>query len=384
MRRALLFALLLAATLLVAGFATRGGGDAPSEPVDGADGALEAELPAWVAPGGALRVRGLAAPGEAVTLALDGEPVARAVAAEDGTFALTGRAGEPGVVRVAVNGHVQGSVPVRPVTLAAVGDVLPGAGPKAWSAVRETIAAADVATANLEGAVSVRGAPVAGKDYHFRGAPLEAKAIAEAGVDVVSLANNHVLDYGREALADTLRYAQELGLKSVGAGRDLAHARRPAFVERGGVRIAFLAYSDVNPLGFPAGEGVSGTARARPDQVREDVERAAKRADVVVVWFHWGEELHPEPTGAMQSLAAAALNGGAHVVLGAHQHVLGDVVVPLEGRLVAWSLGNFVFPAYRPDTTRSAILHVELDAHGVRAHRLQPVRIKGDRPVPVG
>ena len=99
-------------------------------------------------------------------------------------------------------------------------------------------------------------------------------------------------------------------------------------------------------------------------------------------FFHWGTELHPAPDSRQQQFAAACLNAGAKVVIGAHPHVLGGVATPSRHSLVAWTLGNFVFPSGSA-TGRTAILHVALGADGVRGYRLVPVRIDGFRPRPV-
>jgi poly-gamma-glutamate synthesis protein (capsule biosynthesis protein) len=159
----------------------------------------------------------------------------------------------------------------------------------------------------------------------------------------------------------------------------LAHARRPAFLAVGGLTVAFLGYSDVNPPGFVATSSTPGTAPADAGQIAADVAAARRRADVVVVWFHWGVELRPLPDSRQQLFAAAALNAGARVVLGAHPHVLGSVGQPTRSTLVAWTLGNFVFPAMSPATVRTAILLVKLDRHGVAGFRLVPAR-SGVRP----
>jgi poly-gamma-glutamate capsule biosynthesis protein CapA/YwtB (metallophosphatase superfamily) len=109
------------------------------------------------------------------------------------------------------------------------------------------------------------------------------------------------------------------------------------------------------------------------------VHAALRRADIAVCFFHWGVELHPAPNSRQQQFAAACLNAGAKVVLGAHPHVLGGVATPAPHSLVAWTLGNFVFPSGSV-TARTAILHVALGADGVRGYRLLPVRIDGFRP----
>ena len=151
-------------------------------------------------------------------------------------------------------------------------------------------------------------------------------------------------------------------------------------LERGGLRIAFLGYSQVPPESFFAAEGRPGTAPASEGQIAADVDAARRGADLVVVWFHWGLELQAEPTGSQRRLAEAALNSGASVVLGAHPHVLGPVTEPLPRRLVAWTLGNFIFPSLRAETVRTAILTVRLDARGVRGWDLHAARIEGFRP----
>jgi poly-gamma-glutamate synthesis protein (capsule biosynthesis protein) len=274
--------------------------------------------------------------------------------------------------------------------LAAAGDVTPGEGVSAtvdregdaypWSGVARVLRSADLATVNLEGAISSRGVAAAGKEYHFRGGPgLLRGAARVAGIDLVTVANNHSLDYGREAFLDTLAAARRAGLATVGGGATIDLARRPAVVEAGGLRIAVLGYSDVRPYGFDAGPDWAGTAPADPAAIAADVAAARRRADLVVVWFHWGRELETGPNGRQQELAAATLQAGASIVLGAHPHVLQPVT--REGRkLVAWSLGNFVFPSGRPQTRSTGVLLATLDARGVTGYRLERATIHGFRP----
>jgi poly-gamma-glutamate capsule biosynthesis protein CapA/YwtB (metallophosphatase superfamily) len=200
-----------------------------------------------------------------------------------------------------------------------------------------------------------------------------------AGFDVLTLANNHTVDFGRDALVDTVKAVHAAGIQTIGAGANEAQARRPAIVEAGGLRVALLGYSDVNPYGFNATSTSPGTAKADVDAITADVHAALRRADIVVCFFHWGVELHPAPNSRQQQFAAACLNAGAKVVLGAHPHVLGGVATPAPHSLVAWTLGNFVFPSGSV-TARTAILHVALGADGVRGYRLLPVRIDGFRP----
>jgi poly-gamma-glutamate synthesis protein (capsule biosynthesis protein) len=202
---------------------------------------------------------------------------------------------------------------------------------------------------------------------------------SSAGFDVLTLSNNHSVDFGRGALLDTLRFVRAAGIKPIGAGPTAAAAHRPALVEAGGLRVAFLGYSDVNPLGFPAESSSPGTARADLSAIDADVRAARRRADVVVCFFHCGTELHREPEPRPQQFAAACRQAGAQVVLGAHPHVFGGVIRPSSRTLVAWTLGNFVFPSSGVPA-RTGILEVRLDARGVRGYRVLPVQIDGFRP----
>jgi poly-gamma-glutamate synthesis protein (capsule biosynthesis protein) len=356
---------------------------------------LTTAVPGWLAPGVAFSVAGWADSGERVDLRVGGVRVASATAGRLGRFTLRGRtplrAGEyPLVLGTPSRRASAGRLVVRPVTLAAGGDVnlgdrigaaIQSDGPHApWRHVAPLLRAADLAVVNLECAVSHRGAPV-DKEYVFRGPPWALAGAARAGVDAVSVANNHALDYGSEAFLDTLVRARRAGIEPFGGGRDLAGARRPVLFERGGLRIALLGYSDVRPLGFDAAPGKPGTARADTGWIAEDVRAARRRADVVVVYFHWGVELARQPDARQRTFGDAALAAGAAVVLGAHPHVL-QPVERRGRRVVAWSLGNFVFGAVSPGTTASGILLVRLGTDGVRGAELVPARIDGFTPVP--
>jgi poly-gamma-glutamate synthesis protein (capsule biosynthesis protein) len=248
-----------------------------------------------------------------------------------------------------------------------------------WTGVARELRSADVAFGNLECAVSTRGRPVP-KQFNFRGRPAALRVAARyAGFDVLNLANNHVGDYGRGALLDTARYVRRFGMVGVGAGRDLAAARRPRVVERLGLRIAFVGFSDILPASFAAGPGRPGTVFATHARISEDVRRARRDADVVVATFHWGVERARRPDGRQRAFARTALLAGADAVIGAHPHVL----QPIERRgrtVVAYSLGNFVFGAASPGTTRTGILKLRLSARGVEGVRFLRARISATRP----
>jgi len=358
---------------------------------------VETTLPDWRAPGVPVRVSGFAGPHERVVLRAGGHAVDHTVAGRLGRYDLRFAAARPGRYRLTVTaggrGHAVGTLVVRRVVVEAVGDITFGeqVGPALsahgaaypWRHVAPVLRDADITVGNLETAVSTRGVAAA-KEYTFRGPPGALPPVRDvAGFDVLTLANNHTVDFGRDALLDTVRAVRAAGIAPIGAGATAARARRPAIVEEGGLKVAFLGYSDVNPAGFNATADTPGTAAADVSAITADVHAALRRADVAVCFFHWGVELHAEPNGRQQVFAGACLNAGARLVLGAHPHVLGGLSRPTPRSLVAWTLGNFVFPSSGP-TARTAILRADLDASGVRGYRLLPVTIDGFRPRPAG
>jgi poly-gamma-glutamate capsule biosynthesis protein CapA/YwtB (metallophosphatase superfamily) len=370
-------------------------------PAGTADFRAEASLRV-VAPGGWIVVTGSDAP-ERIPLLLetrargeDWRVVDRSTSDDAGRFRLDGRVlAAPGHLTLRARAPGVGTsapvgVTVRPLRLASVGDInlgdTPGAaiaanGPRyPWTSVGRALRAADIAFGNLECAVSKRGVPFP-KQFNFRGTPSALRGLRRAsGIDVLNLANNHVGDFGREATLDTVRAVERLGMRAVGAGPNLRRALAPQIVERLGLRVAFVGFSSIAPLEFAAGEDTPGTAWASPASVAAAVHAARRRADVVVATFHWGIEKSAFETAEQRLLAQTAAAAGAHLMIGAHPHVLQPV--RREGAaLVAYSLGNFVFGAGSSDTTSTGILVADLTADGVGAARWRAGRIVSTRPV---
>jgi poly-gamma-glutamate synthesis protein (capsule biosynthesis protein) len=275
------------------------------------------------------------------------------------------------------------------VTIAAVGDVmlarslgrriLAGEGAAILADVATLLTGADIAVANLETAVSDIGAPQA-KGYTFRSPPGAIDVLVGAGIDVAALANNHALDYGPEALLDTVARLSAAGIANAGAGANEAEARAPAVVERNGVRAAFLSYVDTQAEGsysqgtWDAGPGTAGVAWASVGELQAVVAAAAMQADVVVVLLHFGIEYATVPSEAQRVYARAAIDAGALLVLGSHAHVL----QPLEeygGGLIAFSLGNFVFDGFDGAANDTAILLVTIDEGAVIDWELVAARV---------
>lgn len=257
----------------------------------------------------------------------------------------------------------------------------------AFDGVAEELARGDILFGNLEGPLTDGGEPFPDKRYLFRTPPVKvAPALARAGFDVVSLANNHTLDYGVPGLYDTLDALYDAGIHAVGAGASLARARHPAILETDGHRIGFLAYSNTFPEGFWAQPDRPGTAFGHLHHVRADVTALRERVDTVVVSFHWGRESTTELRPYQPLLARAAIDAGADIVAGHHPHVLQGVERYRDG-IILYSLGNFTFGSYSENARTSAIAHVTLDSDGLHTLELVPIDVYNPavlfRPVPL-
>jgi poly-gamma-glutamate capsule biosynthesis protein CapA/YwtB (metallophosphatase superfamily) len=346
-----------------------------------------------VAPGGWLTLTGKDAPGGADLLleSRSGDDpwhsFAQASANDDGDFAVRGRVLErPGQIEVRARVPGAGTtkplgITVRPLRMLSVGDINLGEAPaNAWHSTGRSLKRADLAFGNLESAVSTRGEPFP-KQYNFRADPAALAGLRRhSGIDVLNLANNHVGDYGPEATVDTVRGVERLGMKAVGAGPDLKRALAPQVVERLGLRVAFVGFSEIGPIEFAAAPGQPGTAWAQPERIAAAVQTARRKADIVVATFHWGIEKQTLETAQQRALADVAVRAGAQVVIGAHPHTL----QPLRRQgaaIVAYSLGNFVFDAQSPETTTTGILELDLTAEGVSRANWRAARISGGRPL---
>lgn len=287
--------------------------------------------------------------------------------------------------------------PPQEITLAVVGDIMMdrGVGERidaegtrgVLDSVRDELTSADLTIGNLETPIGEQGTRAA-KRFAFLSDPATVEVLTDGGFDLVTLANNHILDYGVTGMQSTQTLLDDAGIRHVGVGRNEAQAHRPTTLEVGGMRLAFLAYLNmpVERSGFDAGTWTAGAdtpgvAWGEPDRVASDVAAARADADHVIVLLHSGWEKTETLSPEQQDLGNAALDAGASAVLGSHPHRL-QSWTEQDGRLVAWSLGNFVFdyPTGTPETD-SAILHLKLDAEGVTEVDWTPVSIIRGFPV---
>jgi len=250
------------------------------------------------------------------------------------------------------------------------------------------LAAGDITFANLESPIAKSGTPLPGKQICFQAAPSTLESLKLGGFDVVSLANNHALDYDAPALLETIDLLSQSGIKSVGAGVNITSARQPVIVECKGIKIAFLAYSDLAEIFFSqkyprahrATEQQSGVAPLEEKSILEDIRIALQQADIVAVSLHWGTEYTDQPTKEQREMARHLIDAGADLILGHHPHWLQGLEI-YQGKLIAYSLGNFVFDQNWAEPTREGlVLQVEVDHEGVKQARVRPVFIQESQP----
>lgn len=252
--------------------------------------------------------------------------------------------------------------------------------------VAEPLQSADITVGNLETSLGDVGEPVE-KSYTFQSPPAAAEALAWGGFDVVSLANNHAMDYGLESLLQGIDLLNAQQVAPIGAGANATAARAPHIMTVNGLDIAFLGYIHVpieargnyfDTSTWTATETTPGLAWAVPEEIIEDVTAVKPQADLVVVVLHSGYEYVEPPSQEQTDAAHAAIDAGADIVIGHHAHILQGVEFYREG-VIVYGLGNFAFNIDgNPDT---AILNVWLDEDGVRQFEFIPAIVQyGGQP----
>ena len=228
-------------------------------------------------------------------------------------------------------------------------------------AMRDLLRGADIAIANFE-----NPAPNAfrfhGSGTVFSANPAHIEGLANAGIDWVSLANNHIGDAGRTAIVQTIANLEKHGIKSSGAGKNLAAARAPSYLDVGDIRVALLGYDTIARY-YKADADTPGSVQLSPKVVEADVKKARQGgADLVIVFPHWGTEYDPTPFAGQRALAHAAIDAGADMVIGNHAHWAGAVEV-YEDKPIFYALGNFVFDQTWSEPTMEGIT-VEMTFRG--------------------
>jgi poly-gamma-glutamate synthesis protein (capsule biosynthesis protein) len=245
----------------------------------------------------------------------------------------------------------------------------------------DRIRKADIAVVNFEGVASNRGEPNPKKRFHFKMPPHSACALKDAGFDVALLANNHVFDYGDEALFDTLDNFKTARLAVVGAGRNIEEASEPAIFTvpaYGRIRVFGFASFPQESLGFTTDDAAAGPTKpginADEERTIESIRRAAAEGDTVVVLAHGGAEYVMWTSREIKKRYARFAEAGAALVIGGHPHVLQGIAAEGDS-LIAYSLGNFLFTGLEePEiSVPGALVEFLLYKETVRGFRIHPV-----------
>lgn len=276
------------------------------------------------------------------------------------------------------------SVPeAQPILLTAVGDInfhsIGGLILKdleyPWKATNDLLQKADVLVGNLEVPLSSRGSEYTKKTWILRADPRTIDSLTKVGFDVLTLANNHIMDYGPIALQDTLSLLDKAKIARTGAGMNLNEARQPAiYTAPDGTRFAFLSYSLTYPEIFWANSSRPGAPYGDPAVFVPDIKKAKEMTDHVIVSFHWSDELQYYPSPYQKNYGRLCIDAGASMVLGHHPHVLQGIEVYKEG-LIAYSLGNFVFGSYSKRVKDSIILEIECSRDSLIQAKIYPINV---------
>jgi poly-gamma-glutamate synthesis protein (capsule biosynthesis protein) len=274
------------------------------------------------------------------------------------------------------------------IELVAVGDVMLARGVNGkikefgpnypFEEIGDEIKAADIAFCNLEGALSSR----ASGDFEncrFCIKPEDAKGLAYAGFDVVSLANNHMFDCEKKGILSTMKFLNQEKIKFTGGGKSSIEALRPAIFDVKNTRIVFLAFCEYSMDWIVLKDDDPCITFYDSEQATEAVRELKEKADVVIVSLHWGEEYWRKPNTSQVSIAKELIDAGADLILGHHPHVL-QPIEEYNGGVIVYSLGNFVFDQRKKETQKSMIFKAKLLPEGIEEYYTLPVQIIDYRP----
>lgn len=232
---------------------------------------------------------------------------------------------------------------------------------------------ADILFANLEGPISDKGKKV-GSIYSFRMDPKSLEGLVFSGFDVLSMANNHILDYGKAALEDTFPRLKENNIDYVGAGLSQEELEKPLIKTVKGQKIAFLAYDNIGSKSWQAGQASPGISWLTGERMEKEVKWAKEQADIVIVSFHYGQEYQKEPDSEQQYFSHLAVDSGADLVIGHHPHVVQEIE-KYKASYITYSLGNFVFDqGFSKETMEGLLLKVVVK--GKKITEVSPLEVK--------
>ncbi len=297
---------------------------------------------------------------------------------------------------VSLSSSTERSFPEREIIIFLVGDIMLDRGVKEmvkkygqgdfkfpFSKVANVLREGDVVFGNLEGPISDKGRNI-GSIYSFRFDPKSIEGLKFAGFNVLSLANNHIFDYAREALLDTLENLKKSGIDYVGGGRNKEEAENVLIKEiktsLSTTRIGFLAYTNVGAKNWRASEnrpGINFVSEDDLEKIKEDIKKAKQKVDILIVSLHAGDEYSPNPNKFQINFSKIAIDAGADLVVGHHPHVI-QKLETYKDRYIFYSLGNFVFDQnFSEETLKGLIVKIVIQQKKIK--EITPLEIKINR-----
>lgn len=243
-----------------------------------------------------------------------------------------------------------------------------------WKNLQFLLNGSDIVFVNLEAPFGHSGEAVSGKSFTFRVDPQLVNTLKGGPITLVSLANNHMMDYGAEALAETRALLEKEKIGFAGAGNNQQEACRPRIIEVKNKKIGFFSYSLTFPDTFWATDSTAGTCFPSHKFIYRQIHDLRAKVDYLFVSCHWGQELMEKPKKYQVELAHKLIDAGVDLVIGHHPHVIQGLEI-YKGRLIAYSLGNFVFGSYSEHVKESMLIKVDFIGEQKAAFRVFPISV---------
>lgn len=244
-----------------------------------------------------------------------------------------------------------------------------------------------LALCNLECVISTKGIPIP-KQYTFRADTSVMKGLRISGFNIYSLANNHTIDFGRDALIEMKELLEKNNFYTVGVGKNQIEALKPLIVNTKGISIAIFANLNFPLESYVYLENLSGPSQANIEELTEKIKETREKVDFIIVSFHWGAEFNPYPTDRQIEDAHETIDAGADLIIGHHPHII-QSIEKYNNKFIIYSLGNFVFDQQKTERRETFIFSCEFSKTGLKNCFLTPVIIenydyktkRGYRPV---
>ena len=247
--------------------------------------------------------------------------------------------------------------------------------------IKDFLKGFDYRFCNLECPISDKGDVHPDKKYVFLGKPEHIELLHSAGINGVSLANNHACDYGKTGLLSTIDNLSKNGIAYAGAGKDKKAAHAPLQITVSNVKIAILAYADIAYEDSFATKDTPGVARAKIELIKEDIKQCKTSNDIIIISIHWGREYSEYPEPKDIKLAHDIIKSGADAIIGHHPHIFQGIEI-YNGKPIFYSLGNFIFGSTNENAMENIIVGISFKQNKLHSFSVYPINGNGNSKKP--